>query len=105
MLAQDAIRYQQHDHRAIHDIAMLIHRKHAISIAIESGTEIGTYLEHLFLQRYKVLRLNGAWRVVREGTVQFKKEWDKLGRQVLKHARHYHSGHTITGIDHHFERS
>src|SRR4051794_4676608 len=100
MLAQDAIRYQQHDHGAIHDIAMLIHRKHAVSIAIEGGPKIGTNLKHFFLQRYKVFWLNRAWRVVWEGTVQFKEEWDKLGRQVLKHTRHHHSGHAITGIDH-----
>src|SRR5258708_26085680 len=100
MFTQDTIGYQQHDHGAIHDIAMLIHREHTISITVESGAEIGPNLEYLFSQRFKVFWFNRTGRMVREGAIQFKEEWDELGRQVLKHTRHDHAGHTVAGVDH-----
>src|ERR1700716_4357315 len=105
MFTQDAIGYQQHDHGAIHDVAMLIYREHTISITVESGAEIRSNLEYFFSQRFKVFWFNGTGRMVGECAIQFKVKWDELGRQVLKHTGHDHAGHTVAGINHDLERT
>ena len=84
---------------------MLIDGKHAVGIAIESRTEIGSDLQYFLLQRHQVLRLDGTGRVVGKGAIQFKVERDEMRGQVLKDTRHHHPGHAITGIDHYLERA
>src|SRR5258708_19005545 len=103
MLAQDAVRHEQHDHGAIHDVAMLIDGKHAVGIAIESRAEIGSDFQYFLLQRHQVLRFNGARRVVGKSAIQFKVERDEMRGQVLKDTRHHHPSHAITGINSYFE--
>ena len=57
---------------------MFIDRKHAVGIAIESRTEIGSDLQYFLLQRHQVLRLDGTGRVVGKGAIQFKVERDEM---------------------------
>ena len=82
---------------------MFIDREHAVGIAIEGGTEVGTDFTHLALYIYHVLRLDGAGRMVREAAVEFKVQRYEFARQMVKDTRHNHSCHTIARVNHHFE--
>src|SRR5260370_38892614 len=82
---------------------MFIHGKHAISITIESSSQIGPSRANLLLHVNHVLRLDGTGRMMGEATVQFKVERHEFAGQMRKHARQYQPGHAITRIDYYLE--
>ena len=83
---------------------MLVDGEHAVSVAIEGGSQIGMGLDDLLAQISHVFRLDGAGGVVGKIAVQLKVQRDEFAGQMLEDFGHDHARHAVARVDDDFER-
>src|SRR5512133_2489393 len=102
-LGQQGPREQDHDLVAPEHGPLLVHRAHAVRVAVVRDTDVGLHLAHLRLQVLEVLLDRRIGVVVREPAVHLDEERDDVDPERLEEGDGDDAARPVAGVDHHLE--